>query len=500
MSRVDRVLGHPIAFLVTTGVLIAIFGWTFFVNPGRPAAADDPAYYQWRTEALLENDPQVLLNIDGPRDMYSGGYRVATPVLAGMMRRVAGVAPLTPTILLGVGLRVLIPLLLAGFAYRWRRDPLCWHAVALTVASLLPTPPFAGYLDNVLTLLLLSAALYLIEPARRMWSARIGFGVLLLLSGFTHPTTLAIFCVTLGAMAALRLLLRGFSFRSMLRDDGALIATALIAAIATYGLWKIGIWGESASLGEAALPPPAGAVFYKTRLGDWLDALRLPMNGPLFLIGVIGLLTAGIRALDEGFVRVSIVWLLPLLGLAGAIAGLSYPYYRFFNTTTAWMLVIAVGAYFVVRFCFDVLGRGGIGILAVVGVLIVGGLLSGNFKKGLEQTHWNDVSDAWIKPHERADLEILNAYLDATDRPVVFVADDDAVEPVRIYGFAKRVGNVSRFAVPGELQDDTAFYLGSLENYRRGEPTTRDAYYEGLSAASLADARRVTGGERPTIV
>ena len=185
----ERGLGSRWAFVITALILLAVPGWTFIANPDRPAAADDPAYYAWRTEALLATDPEALLAIDGPLDMYSGGYRVVTPVLAGMMRRVADVAPLTPTIVLAVGLRVLVPLLLAGFAYRYRRDPLIWHAVALGSGSLLLTPPFAGYLDNVMTLLFPTAALYFIEPSKTSWRARIAFFVLLVISGLTHPTT-----------------------------------------------------------------------------------------------------------------------------------------------------------------------------------------------------------------------------------------------------------------------------------------------------------------------
>ncbi|MDQ4024417.1 MAG: hypothetical protein M3217_02840, partial [Actinomycetota bacterium] len=219
-SRADRWLAHPLAFLLTTAILLLVFGWTFVANPGRPAPADDPAYYSWRMEALIENDPVTLLEATGPLDMYSGGYRVTTPVIASYFRELGGAALLTPTVLLAVGLRVVIPLLLGGFAYRQRRDPLIFHAVALGSASLLLTPPFGGYLDNVLTLFFLGASLFFIEPSRRSWPARLVFAGLLVLSGMTHPTTLAIFCAVLGVMAAARWLFRGFDLRSVIRDDG----------------------------------------------------------------------------------------------------------------------------------------------------------------------------------------------------------------------------------------------------------------------------------------
>jgi hypothetical protein len=493
--RTDRGLGSPWAFLLTGLILVVIFGATFVTNPDRPAAADDPAYYTWRTEALLSNEPDAMLGIHGPLDMYSSGYRVTTPVIGGLIRRIADVGPLTPTIVLSVGLRVLIPMLLAGFAYSHRRDPLIWHVVAIGSASLLVTPPFAGYLDNVMTLLFLTASLYLLEPMRTRWSARAGFFVLLLLSGMTHPTTLAIFCVVLGAMAVVRLIYRRFDLRSVIRDDAAMLTTAFLAAVGTYVIWKVGIWGESASLSEAALPPPAGADFFKTRLGDWVGAMRPLLNAPLFLIGLVGLLAAGRDAAEDELARVGVVWLAPLAGVLGAVAGLTYPYYRFFNTTLAWVLLVGVGAYFLARFFLGVARGGGLGTIAVLGLVAIAAVFAGNFKAGLDQTHWNDPADAWVKPDQRADLDALRAFIDAdpetADRPVIFIADDDAPEPVRIYGFAKLVGNVSRYGVPGELQDDTAYYLGSLENFLAGRPTDRDDYYRSLSEASLEDAQKV---------
>lgn len=499
----DRWLGSRWAFLVTALILFAIFGATFLIHPDRPAAADDPAYYTWRAEALLEDPPGTMLGITGPFDMYSSGYRVTTPVIGALLRRLGDVGRLTPTIILSVGLRVLIPMLLAGFAYRSRKDPLIWHAVALGSASLLVTPPFAGYIDNMMTLLFLAASLYLIEPSRTRWAPRIAFFGLLLASGMTHPTTLAIFCFVIAMMAAIRWMLRGFDLRRALRDDGAVVVTAFAAAIATYATWKVGIWGPSASLSEAALPPPAGADFFKTRLGGWIRAMRPPFNAPLFLVGLGGLLAAGRRAAEDELALVGVVWLAPLAGVLGVFAGLTYPYYRFFNTTLAWVLLVGVGAFFVARFCLDVARGGGVRTVALVGILVVAFVVGGNFKANLEETHWNDPSDGWVKPDQRADLDALAAYLSTTgetDHPIVFVADDEAPEDVRIYGFAKLVGNVSRYAVPAELQDRTSYYLGSLQDFLGGRPTERDDYYRDLSAASLQDTQRVTAGADPLVV
>jgi hypothetical protein len=504
-SKIDRWFGHPIAFLLTAAILLLIFGWTFLANPGRPAPADDPAYYTWRTEALIENHPVALLEATGPLDMYSGGYRVTTPVIASYFREMGGAAILTPTSLLAVGLRVVIPLLLAGFAFRQRRDPLIFHAVALGSASLLLTPPFGGYLDNVLTLFFLGAALFLIEPSRRSWPARLVFVGLLVLSGMTHPTTLAIFCVVLGAMAAARWWFRGFDLRSVLRDDGPMLASAFASAVITYLIWKIGIWGESAPLSDAALPPPADADFFKTRLGGWLTAMRPALNGPLFLIGAAGLLAAGKRAAEDELARTAIIWLAPLAGIFGFLAGVAYPYYRFFNTTLAWILLVGVGIYFAARWFIGVSRRGGAAQLALVGIVALAVVVGTNFSSGLEQSHWNDGTDAWLKPAQQEELGPLRSALleEPEDTPVVFVVDDEAPEEVRIYGFAKLAGNVTRYAVPGAMQDLTGYYLGSLDSYLAGEPSERgdDDYYRELSEASLDDVEEVTArSDREPIV
>ncbi|HYO61408.1 MAG TPA: hypothetical protein VEU29_05880 [Actinomycetota bacterium] len=507
-SRLDRWLGHPAAFLATAGILLVIFGWTFVADPGRPAPADDPAYYTWRTEALVANDPVTLLEATGPLDMYSGGYRVTTPVIAAYLREMGGAALLTPTALLAVGLRVVIPLLLAGFAYRQRRDPLIFHSVALGSASLLLTPPFGGYLDNVLTLFFLGASLFFIEPSRRSWPARLIFGGLLVLSGLTHPTTLVIFCLVLGAMAAARWVFRGFDLRSVVRDDGPMLVSAFAAAVVTYLIWKVGVWGQSAPLSDAALPPPADAEFFKTRLAGWLEAMRPILNGPLFLIGAAGLLAAGKRAAEDELTRVAIVWLAPLAGIFGFLAGVAYPYYRFFNTTLSWILLVGAGVYFAARWFLAVSARGGVSMLALVGVLALAVVVGTNFTSGLEQSHWNDASDAWLKPAQEEELLRVRALLEEEDpdTPVVFVVDDEAPEDVRIYGFAKLAGNVTRFAVPAEMQDRAAYYLGTpdllLDRQASERPDGGD-YYQELSQASLDDVEKVldqAGSGDPVVV
>jgi hypothetical protein len=505
-SRLEQALGHPLAYLLTAAILVALFGWTFFTDSQRTAPTKDPAYYTWRTEMLMSEKPETLLSVTGPFDVFAGGYRVASPVLGAFLRRIAGISPLRQTIFLVVLLPVGIALLLAGFALRQRGDPLIFHAVALTSGSLLLTPPFVGYLDNMLCLFFLSAAVWFITPARTSWHARAGLAIFLVLCGFTHPTTLAIFCFVLVGMAFLRLILSRFDLAGTLRSDGPVLAIALASAVVTYAAWKFGIWGPSAPLSEAALAPPYGSGFFLERLKTWIGTMHPLLNGPLFVVGVLGLVTAGRRAADDDLTRVALVWLAPLLGLFGFVAGFTYPYYRFFNTTVAWVLLVGLGAYFAIGFFLEVASGGGLSRLALVGVAAVVVIIGVNFADGLGASGWNNPAAAWLSSGEKRDLDAVRAYLaqlSQPERPVVFVVDNKPPAPFQIYGFTKLAGNTSRYGLPAGQIDRGYLYLGSLDNFVRSKPTlTGDATYDRLSKGFLGDVQRgvAASGKDPIVV
>ena len=505
-TRYRRYLDHPVAVLVTTALLFLIFGWTFIANQGRVAPTKDPAYYNWRTEAFISEEPAALLEIEGAFEMFAGGYRVAAPVIGGLLRRIPAISQLNITVILMVIVPVLTALLLAGFAYRELKDPLAFHAVAFGVASLYLTPPFVGYLDNILCLMFLAASLHFIRGTRDSWAARIAFGGALLLAGFTHPTTLVIFCMTLGLVAFLRLIFRRFDLKSVLRDDGPMLLTAFAAAVLTAVIWTIGIWGVSASLTESALPPPYGSDFFLARMIDWIAAARPLLNGPLFVIGLLSVFAGGRRWVENDLAVVSVAWLAPLAGAFGFLAGFAYPYYRFFNTTLAWVLLVGVGAFVAIRFFLGLAAKGGVNVLAWLGVVAIAAILATNFTTQLELSGWNDPKKGWLSADESRDLTALRANLSAStseDTPVVFVIDDEPDRPFQIWGFTKLSGNTSRFAMPQGQIDRAYLYLGSLENYLAGRPTERgEETYDKLSPALLEDAEAgiEASGEEPVVV
>lgn len=455
----------------------------------------------------MTEEPKRLLEIEGPEGMFAAGYRVTAPVLGALLRQVAGVAPLSSVTFMMVGLPVLIALLLAGFAYRCRPDPLMFHAVAFAAGGLMLTPPFVGYLDNLLVLFFIGASLWFITPTRESWPARLAFGLLLLLCGLTHPTTLVIFCLVLGLAAVMRLLVRSFDLRSVIRDDGPMLVTAFLACVVTLAIWTIGLWGRSVSLAEAALLPPYGVDFFFDRLMLWVDAMRPLLNGPLLLIGLTGLLaTRPWQKLGEDeLTRISIAWLAPLVGIFGFVAGVAYTYYRFFNTTLAWVLLVGIGAYFALRFFIDRAARGGIDALAWIGVAAIVFILVTNFSNGLKLSGWTNPDNQWIETDTERDMDALRAYLATQDpdRPVVFIADDEPPRPFQIYAFAKLTGNTSRYGLPEGMIDQGYLYLGSLENYLAGEPTQPgDPTYDKWSAALLEDTQRgiERSGKEPIVV
>ena len=549
LGRDARVLGHPLAFLATAAILLALFGWTFIANQDRVAPTKDPAYYTWRTETLLSEDPKTLLDVEGAYEMFSGGHRVAASVIGSYLRRIPAISSLNTTVLLMVGVPVLTALLLGGFAYRYRRDPLIFHVVALGVASLYLTPPFVGYLDNVLCLMFLAAALWFIGPARTSWAGRAGLFIFLLLAGFTHPTTLVIFCVTLGIVSILRLVFRKFDLRSVIRDDLAMLVTAFLAALATAVIWTIGIWGKSTSLAESALPPPYDSDFFVERLGSWFISpaetgfvlLRGPtplMNVALLLAGLVGLFIAGRRWVEDDFSVVTFAWLAPLAGIFGFLIGKTYPYYRFLNTTLSWVLLVGLGGYVLIRFvAVRFSGRGAMtAVTTVVATAAVGALFSWNFYKGYESAGWNDPNKGWLSNEERSGMDALRVSLLAAtgsegeeaetvdvdqvveqDRPVVFVIDSET-EGFQVWGDTKLAGNTSRYGLPAGLVEQGYLYLGSLENFLADRPTfigdgerpteecsidtLGDNTYNCLSFALLEDARAgiERAGTEPIVV
>jgi hypothetical protein len=502
-----RGLRHTAAVLLVAVVLLGLYGWTFVIHPHHLAPRLDPAYYSWRIETLISDKPSTLLHITGPFGAVGGGYRVAGTVLGGYLRRIAGVSLLKTTVVLVVTQWTMIALLLGGFAYRQRRDTLSFYAVAAGSGSLLLTFPFSGYADNTLCLLFLAAAIWFIPEAADDWGARVGLGLFLVICGFTHPTTLVVFCIALLVMVALRMLLVRSDPKRMITRDGPVLGIAAIAIGVMYLAWKVGVWGVPQSLSEAASPPPKTSAVFLTKTALWIKTMYPLWNGALLVIGVVGAFyILRKRQAGEDLALIAMGWLTPLLGLLGFVFGLTYPYYRFLNSTLAWVLLVGVGAYLTMRWCLEVASRGGAARFALVGVLAVAVAIAANFYLKVSASEWTSAHGGWLSVSQQRDLDALRAALsvrDSAGHPVVFVIDLASRDPAKVYGFAKNTGNVFRYGLPpGEL-DRSYLYLGSLTRFISHQATpANDPTYARLSRAYLADALAGihAAGKQPILV
>src|SRR5438552_980430 len=119
-----RFLSSPWVVVGSAAVMLLAFGAVFLQHPTLSPPTRDPAWYTWRAELLAHARPSTIVREWGPFGMFSGGYRVTTPLLGAWLIQVAGVSNMTFSIMVMVAAPALAGLALAAFAWRHRRDPL----------------------------------------------------------------------------------------------------------------------------------------------------------------------------------------------------------------------------------------------------------------------------------------------------------------------------------------------------------------------------------------
>jgi hypothetical protein len=491
--------------LATALVLVLAFGWQFLRDPHRLAITIDPAWYTWRGKLLLTSDPGLLILKHGPFGMLTGGYRIATPVFGAMLARVAGVDPDRYTVLLAVAMPVLASLGVAAFAYRSKRDPVIWLFTAVAGASLFFTTPFIGYMDDVVCLMLLAMTLPFLGPARTSWGARSAVALLSFLALMTHPTTTAIFVLTLVASTVIRWVFEHrFSVRRTLAADGPLALSVLAGLVVGAAWWKLGLWGKRAPFGESVLYQPYTSSFFKARLNSWIQSMHPKVTVPLAVIAIGWVVVQYVRGRPEGrdwHSRMSVLWLLPYVGVFGFVLGKSYPYYRFLNPTLAMQLLLGLGLWLLTLGAAWLWGRlrarrpGNAGTggmtspavrwIATAVLLVVVATLY--YVPGLRA--WNK-QDEWIQPGQRVDVAAAGAYAAAMpDHPIVFLLYPDPAG-TKAWGVSKQGMNITLGGLPGDQPARTFFFVGSADDYLAGRATvTNQALFDRLSRNFLADAQ-----------
>lgn len=475
-----ELLARPAVVIAAVAAIALAMGWQFLTDASRSVPAFDAAWYQWRAEFLQANDPAALITLRGAEDALAGGYRVAEPVLAALMRTVGGVAAGTPTVFLSVLFRVLAAVGIAAFSWQHRRDPLLLVLTLLTAPALFLLQRFFGFLDNFFALALMAGVLLLMKPMRTSWVARLAAINLMLLGGLTHPTTLALFLLSVGAVAGYRVL-RERSFRPTLALEGPVLLCGAVAVGLTLAVWNVGLWGPTAAIGEAAVPPPQPASYFIQRSLSVMSNMTPVILVPLLALGAGHLI--GLRT-KEWFGELTLGWTLPLVGMFGFVLGAAYPYFRFFNSTLAPVLLCALGMVVLLRAPrrITTTGRNLGAILTVVVAVGLIAVLATWWARGLSMWH---SSGSWLTPDVRVSMAAAKAYLAAEPpgRRAVFVLDaqpDPAIVP---YGEYKEYANSVYAGLDGDQIDRASIFFGRIEDLERGEATSLgDAQYDRLSA------------------
>ena len=454
-----------------------------------------------------------------------------------------------------LGIPILTGLALGAALYRSRRDPLVVLTTLLASAALFLTTPYVGYLDNITVLFLLALTIPFVHVAKTSWGARTALFLIGIAAAFTHPTTCVVFGVCLMAIFGWHLLTSRFSLGAALRSDAPMLLSVGIGMFAGLACWVVGIWGVSASLQEAALPPPYTAEFFAARLWEWVESLRPLVIVPFMIVAIAStiLLSRRTREPARNEEQASIWWLLAFAGALTVVSGAALPYYRFMNASAAPMALVGLGAAVAIRglaarerppawvgaaglalaaialawWQLDdgvevwqfllVAGLGALtavrafvridGMRAVAGGLaavIVFGSLGAVMWDGL-QRRWISETNQWANQSVRTSLAAVNEVVSAAGpRPVVLISNyndtDDETGTNTAYGWAKTYTNVFRTGLDGDQVRQQVTYLGTVENFLAGEQTVgterglqrRDAPSTSASSSGRRRSRRAS--------
>jgi hypothetical protein len=242
------------------------------------------------------------------------------------------------------------------------------------------------------------------------------------------------------------------------------------------GLWFVPLWGSSAPLADAALPPPYDRGFFNDRLLEWVLSLRPLISVPLAAIAIAATIWAArrFRRPADTYSVTSIWYLFPYIGVAGALTAKALPYYRFMNSTAAVMILCGLGAWIAVRWLLRRSGgarvAGYLGAAAVVLSLVYLFAVGAFPKVGGERQPWVNESAQWISQDTRSALAAASSVIRRTPGvPIVFL--ENFADEQTAYGWAKTFTNVARTGIPGDAVVRSAAYFGTLDNFVAGRPT-----------------------------
>jgi sugar phosphate permease len=491
-ARSDRAVTVPEAgrprsaslWILTLAIVVVLlaFGWTFLRDPSISAPTRDPAWYTWRSNVMMNDEPGLVAGDWGPFHMFGGGYRVSVPLYGSILQRVAGIDLYTFSAFMMIGVPVLTGLALGAFSWRTHRDPLLFLLVMLATAALFMTTPYVGYLDNITVLYVLALILAFFEPGRTSWGARTALFLLGIVAAYTHPTTCVIFGASLMGVFGLRVLTSRFHLGPALKELGPSLMATGFGMIFGLASWLLSPWGVAGSLADAALPPPYTREVFMKRLEGWVDSLQPAIIVPLVLLAIGWTIWRARRDHERSdqFGTISAMLLLPLLGTLGWITGAAYPYYRFMNATLALFPLVGLGAYVAIKWLWR--RDGAAKVAGIVAAVLIVASLGYVWTTGRDAAQWADPDNQWIDQPTRTALAAARAVVEREpeDAPIVFIVNDADDYPS--YGWAKTFTNVSRTGLPGDAVKRSMTYFGAVDSFLADEPTQlTDATYNKMS-------------------
>ena len=272
-----------------------------------------------------------------------------------------------------------------------------------------------------------------------------------------------------------------FSFRSALRAGGPMLMSVGFGMIAVLAMWVVGIWGKSASLADAALPPPYTKEFFAARLREWVISLQPLIVGPLVIIAIVStiLMARRERRPAHTYDQASIWWLLPFLGTLTVLTATVVPYYRFMNATAAPMALAGLGSFVAIRWFLRL--EGPKRIAGVLGVVVILGSIGWVLNDGLTN-RWVSERNQWANQGVRSSLAAVHEVVaDAGTRPSVLVMNysDATTRPSWAAGqdvHERRYRHPRAWSVPRHLP-------GTAEELPRRRRTTPAGSYNDASEA-----------------
>lgn len=456
--RAARLVAALLLVLAPVAIVASIFLSRFVSGHATiPIGADTPQYL-WRIRVVQETGLEGLA--EDPRGPVSNPDRPGYPVLAALLKAVAGVSAFELSYVAPAVMAALVGLAAAALAREALGEP-SWGFPAYVIlvgASVNVAITANGYIDNLIVdALLLAAALAALLSA----DGRPAVGAaIFLIAGATavHWIFVVFFTGLLIVSAAVFL---PESIR--LRREGAgllstpsgrlvlIVAAAVPAGLATLGLapgWR-GPPSELAHSGQTA------------KLARQVPWYRFGWMGPAAAAGVgalaVSLRTPRLRTL--GFLA---VWALtPLAAVVLLWAGITLPSQRILGFALAIPILGAAAFVGLARIAAVKLGAVG---RAAGALVTLAGLAGGSF---LAQQAWYSRQE--MMSSKALDKVALAARFVATtpqDRPVVFVVFKPGLQDLGVGPAVRRI----RALAPPDRAPDIFVYPGDPERVAAGLP------------------------------